>query len=83
MPPEVVAFIVSVVFIVTTGSVVRTWIVRRGVSPKSLTNIEERLTRIEQSIDAMSLEVERISEGQRFTTKLLAERGEHREPVER
>ena len=35
-----------------------------------------RLERIEQAIDAISLEVERISEGQRFTTKLLADRAQ-------
>jgi hypothetical protein len=30
--------------------------------------------RLEQAVEAIALEVERISEGQRFTTKLLAER---------
>ena len=35
---------------------------------------DERLARIEQAIDAMAVEVERISEGQRFVTRLLAER---------
>ena len=35
---------------------------------------DARLARIEQSVDAIALEVERISEGQRFTTKLLSER---------
>lgn len=35
---------------------------------------DERLARIETGIEAMALEVERISEGQRFVTKLLAER---------
>ena len=34
----------------------------------------ERLKRIEQAVEAMAIEVERISEGQRFVTKLLAER---------
>ena len=34
----------------------------------------ERLKRIEQAVDAMAIEVERISEGQRFVTRLLAER---------
>ena len=34
---------------------------------------ESRLARIEQAVDAIALEVERISEGQRFTTKLLSE----------
>jgi len=33
-----------------------------------------RLERMEQAIDSIAVEVERISEGQRFTTKLLAER---------
>jgi hypothetical protein len=35
--------------------------------------VATRLERMEQSIDAIAVEVERISEGQRFTTKLLAE----------
>jgi hypothetical protein len=35
-----------------------------------------RLERMEQAIDAIAVEVERISEGQRFTTKLLSERQE-------
>ncbi len=33
----------------------------------------QRLARMEQAIDSIALEVERISEGQRFTTKLLSE----------
>ncbi len=32
-----------------------------------------RLERIEQAVEAIAIEVERISEGQRFTTKLLSE----------
>jgi hypothetical protein len=35
---------------------------------------EERLARIEQSLDALALEMERSSESQRFTARLLAER---------
>ena len=34
----------------------------------------ERLERMEQAIDAIAIEVERIAEGQRFTSKLLAGR---------
>lgn len=37
---------------------------------------EERLARIEQAVESIAIEVERISEGQRFTTKLLAERAQ-------
>ena len=36
----------------------------------------ERMTRLEQAVESIALEVERISEGQRFTTKLLAERAQ-------
>ena len=35
---------------------------------------EARLERIEQAVDSIAIEVERISENQRFTTKLLSER---------
>jgi hypothetical protein len=34
---------------------------------------DARLARIEQSVDAIAVEIERISEGQRFTTKLLSD----------
>jgi len=36
----------------------------------------ERLERIEQAVEAMAIEVERISEGQRFTARLLSERAD-------
>jgi hypothetical protein len=39
---------------------------------------DDRMQRLEQAIDSIAVEVERIGEGQRFVTKLLAERS--REP---
>ena len=39
-------------------------------------DIGTRLDRMEQAIDAIAVEVERIAEGQRFTSKLLAGRAE-------
>jgi hypothetical protein len=42
-----------------------------GVSPE----VAARLERMEQALDSIAIEVERISENQRFTTKLLSERG--------
>lgn len=36
--------------------------------------ILQQLTRMEQAIETVAVEVERVSEGQRFATKLLAER---------
>src|SRR5262245_47543729 len=47
---------------------------RQPALPPSHDRTEERLARIEQAVDAIAVEVERISEGQRFTTKLLAEK---------
>lgn len=35
--------------------------------------VSEQLVQINQAVDAIALEVERISEGQRFTTRLLSE----------
>ena len=42
-------------------------------NPRLPTEVTTRLEHIEQAIDAVAVEVERISEGQRFTTKLLSE----------
>ena len=36
--------------------------------------VKNQLLQISQSVDAIAIEVERISEGQRFTTKMLADR---------
>jgi hypothetical protein len=48
---------------------------RRNLEPpKQQLADAARLARIETAIEAMAVEVERISEGQRFVTKLLAER---------
>ena len=41
---------------------------------------EERLQYLQQSVDAIALEVERIGEAQRFNEKLRAERVENPEP---
>jgi cytochrome c-type biogenesis protein CcmH/NrfG len=35
---------------------------------------EERLERLEHAVEAIALEMERVGEGQRFLTKVLAER---------
>lgn len=50
---------------------------RRGSVPKGDAQMQrdnsERLKRLENSVDAIAIEMERVSEGQRFLTKLLAE----------
>jgi len=47
---------------------------RNAVADTGIDRLEDRLSRIEQAVEAISVEVERISEGQRFTTRLLSER---------
>jgi len=42
-------------------------------NPRIPSEVSGRLERIEQSLEAVAIEVERITEGQRFTTKLLSE----------
>ena len=48
---------------------------RRGMQPVSQASSEspERLERMERGIEAIAIEVERISEGQRFVTNLISE----------
>lgn len=42
--------------------------------PSVPAELQQRLEHMEHAIDSIAVEVERISEGQRFTTKLLADR---------
>jgi len=41
--------------------------------PRIPAEVVQRLERMEQALDSVAIEVERISEGQRFTTRLLSE----------
>ena len=47
---------------------------RRGAPALLPPEVSAHMERLEQAIDAVAIEVERISEGQRYTTKLLSER---------
>ena len=58
---------------------VRRWD-RESRQPPALAD-SARLERIEQAIDAMAVEVERIAEGQRFVTRLMADRQAERVPL--
>jgi hypothetical protein len=50
---------------------------KRGSTPRSVSTPDRdtaiRLERMEQAMDAIAIEIERVSEGQRFVTRLLAE----------
>ena len=59
------------------GYLIHTWIKSRAqgsLSGNAGHAIGEQLAQLQLSVDAMSIEIERISEAQRFTTKLLSER---------
>jgi ribonuclease D len=82
MGPDSVAILVPLGFFaaVVAIAVGRPWIKalstrveNESKRPQIPTEVMNRLERIEQAVDAIAVEVERISEGQRFTTKLLSE----------
>jgi len=51
----------------------RRFVDRAPVAPAFSANVENRLERIEQAVEAVAIEVERISENQRYLTKIMAE----------
>lgn len=73
-------FLIPIAFFVTVASIVRMVLQHkeRRLDRESHfgavgAGSDARLERMEQAIDAMALELERISEAQRFTTRLLSE----------
>lgn len=73
--------IIAIIFGTSSGVVItaiKAWMSRQEAKDRARTiapsGMEDRLQRIEQAVDAISVEVERVSEGQRFTTRLLSER---------
>lgn len=72
----VTAIVLSIGIPLVRG-VVRRWD-RRSTEPALPSDTGARLERIEQAIDAMSIEVERIAEGQRFVTRLMTDRSPER-----
>lgn len=50
------------------------WVERRGTPVTVQPEVMQRLAAIENAVESIAVEVERVSEGQRFTTKLLSKR---------
>jgi hypothetical protein len=76
MPFGVVIIAVVAVFGVTMSRVLKIWLDRPGGSavPQSeVKQIRDGLRQLQDAVDAIAIEVERLSEGQRFTTKLLSD----------
>ena len=77
MPIGIVIIAIVAVAGGTISQVLRVWLnrPRQTVPPQAdLKEIRDGLGQLQQAIDAIAVEVERLSEGQRFTTKLLSER---------
>jgi hypothetical protein len=75
------AFIAGMTAIGCLTGIIITFIRRRSKQPlppvevtRRLDDVLERLARLENGVDATAVEVERISEAQRFTARVLAER---------
>lgn len=57
----------------------RIW--RRSAAPPALpSEFNDRMSNLERGIEAVAIEVERVGEGQRFVTQLLAETDHRRQP---
>jgi hypothetical protein len=74
---ELVSFVVPGVVVIALGiptiRLITKWLEpRAGVPRGELAAIDNRLARIETAIDAIAIEVERVSESQRFAAKLDA-----------
>jgi hypothetical protein len=75
-----VAFFASIAWIAWAAAYAWSrWLIRPQREPHidvlvGAQRLEGRLESIEQSMQAMAIEIERLGEGQRFTTKLLTER---------
>ena len=67
-----VMFLATVALIAAV--VVRLMDRRSDGDPRRLQRMEERVARLEGTVESMSSEMERLAEGQRFMTKLLSER---------
>jgi hypothetical protein len=88
IPPQVVD--ISVAFFITVAAIIiglplaRAFARRmdRRSAPNQISpEIASQLTQLNQAVDAIALEVERISEGQRYTTRLLSEQRDAQLPT--
>jgi hypothetical protein len=69
----VVPGLVTIILGLPVVRLITKWLEPRPVPPRELGTINARLERIEAAVDAIALEVERISESQRFTARLQSE----------
>ncbi len=72
---------IATAVVLIVGLTQRYRIKMRGAAGQALpADLAQRLARMESGIEAVAVEVERISEGQRFTTRLLSDRAPQEVP---
>ncbi len=81
IPPQVpdiilisVLGVIGMIMAFPIGRAIARYIDRRGVAPRVPEEVSNRLRSIEQAVDAVAIEMERMSEANRYTTRLLSER---------
>lgn len=91
MPPdpslivhEVFSWVIPGLVIMVLGfpiiRLITRWLEPRPVPSRELATISSRLERIETAVDTIAVEVERISEAQRFSARLQSEQQSPRLP---
>jgi hypothetical protein len=84
MPPdpnlivhEVISYVIPGLVIMVLGTplirLITKWLEPKPVPPRELATISSRLEKIEAAVDTIAVEVERISEAQRFTARIQSE----------
>jgi hypothetical protein len=78
-----VTFMLAVLMPISIAFARRIWRRTTAVPKQADDTIAPRLDRLENAVDAIAIEIERISEGQRFVTKVMTERPRtHNAPAE-
>jgi hypothetical protein len=88
MPPEIIDTLGAIAVMATVGSFVTLWVwMIRSTRRKAFADpteafqameqrLEQRLARLEVAVDDMSAALGRVTDGQQFLTKVLAQRSE-------
>jgi hypothetical protein len=72
---------IAVVFAIS-GWMLKSWLTHQermkalSMDKQRIGSAEQRLERVEQAVESIAIEVERIGEGQRYVTTLLQERAQ-------
>jgi len=87
-PPEsvmivgiVFSFLLLMTFLISGGSVLRRRAAANAAAGTAPADLTARLARIEQAVEAVAIEVERIAESERYSARLLTERLPERLPA--